>query len=222
MLFRSHLDWLLVTKRIGNVRQMIPDRWSVCMPPNLWLGITVVNQAEADRDIPKLLGLKVSVRFLSMEPLLGPVNLRHLNEDRETNEVDCLHPWTWEQEIDAWRDTDDEWEDQFKDYHGVAVSDASGPMHASVDWVIVGGESGPGARPCNVERIRDVVKQCAAAKVPCFVKQLGANPHTFCESTSEVTVDLRLRQLRLKHPKGGDPAEWPEDLRVRQFPEVVR
>ena len=71
-----HLDWLLVTKRIGNVRQMIPDRWSVCMPPNLWLGITVVNQAEADRDIPKLLGLKVSVRFLSMEPLLGPVDLR--------------------------------------------------------------------------------------------------------------------------------------------------
>lgn len=52
---------------------MIPDRWSVCMPPNLGLGITVVNQAEADRDIPKLLGLKVSVRFLSMEPLLGPV-----------------------------------------------------------------------------------------------------------------------------------------------------
>ena len=168
-----HLDWLLVTKRIGNVRQMIPDRWSVCMPPNLWLGITVVNQAEADRDIPKLLGLKVSVRFLSMEPLLGPVNLRHLNEDRETNEVDCLHPWTWEQEIDAWRDTDDEWEDQFKDYHGVAVSDASGPMHPSVDWVIVGGESGPKARPMHPQWVRDIRDQCEAAGVPMMLKQWG-------------------------------------------------
>ena len=71
------------------------------------------------------------------------------------------------------------------------------------------GESGPGARPCNVGWIRDVVKQCQRVGVPCFVKQLGSNPFF-------PTTNLNL----LKHPKGGDPSEWPEDLRVRQFQQV--
>lgn len=179
-----NLDWLLVTKRIGNVERMVMDALRTMFVrtnqepttwpwANVWLGITVVNQAEADRDIPKLLATPAAVRFLSAEPLLGPVNLRHLNEDRETNEVDCLHPWTWEQEIEQWRDTDDEWEEQFEDHYGVAVSDASGPMHASVDWVIVGGESGPGARPMHPQWARDLRDQCAEAGVPFLFKQHG-------------------------------------------------
>lgn len=64
-----HLDWLLLTKRIGNVRRMLP-----APPPNVWLGISVINQEEADRDIPKLLGIPAAVRFLSCEPLLGPID----------------------------------------------------------------------------------------------------------------------------------------------------
>lgn len=68
-----HLDWLLLTKRIGNAEKMMNwDFWH----PNIWLGATVVNQEEADRDIPKLLRVPVRVRWLSMEPLLGPVSLR--------------------------------------------------------------------------------------------------------------------------------------------------
>ena len=85
-----------------------------------------------------------------------------------------------------------------------------------VDQVIVGGESGPGARPCNVQWIRDVIRQCRDAGVPAFVKQLGARGHNL-----DARRPRDQKGLRLKHPKGGDPAEWPEDLRVREFPHVA-
>lgn len=70
------LTWMLLTKRIGRWAGSVPDRWLDQFPPNVWLGITVVNQEEADRDIPKLLKVPARVRWLSMEPLLGPVDLR--------------------------------------------------------------------------------------------------------------------------------------------------
>jgi hypothetical protein len=71
-----HLDWLLLTKRIGNVGNMLPVPFDFdSLYPNVWLGITVCNQAEADRDIPRLLTESAAKRFLSMEPLLGPVDL---------------------------------------------------------------------------------------------------------------------------------------------------
>lgn len=70
-----NLDWLLLTKRIGNVERMVP--WSgEGWPGHVWLGATIVNQAEADRDIPKLLRIPAAMRFLSMEPLLGSVRFR--------------------------------------------------------------------------------------------------------------------------------------------------
>jgi protein gp37 len=79
-----YLDWLLLTKRIGNVGRMLPEP-----PRNVWLGISVVNQEEADRDIPKLKQIPAAVRFLSLEPLLGPIELpnmlagfpRHITRD---------------------------------------------------------------------------------------------------------------------------------------------
>ena len=80
-----------------------------------------------------------------------------------------------------------------------------------VDWVIVGGESGHKARPCNVEWIRSIVKQCAEASVNCFVKQMGRKPIL----PDGTTVWLCDRA-------GADPAEWPADLRVQQFPHVPR
>jgi len=79
----QNLDWLLLTKRIGNVSRMLEDAGSVepmllggGMPGNVWLGATVVTQEEADRDIPKLLNTPARIRFLSIEPILGPVDLR--------------------------------------------------------------------------------------------------------------------------------------------------
>jgi len=68
------LDWLMLTKRIGNVSDMLPADWGSAYT-NVWLGISVVNQAEADRDIPKLLAVPAARRWLSLEPLLGPVTL---------------------------------------------------------------------------------------------------------------------------------------------------
>ncbi len=68
------LDWLLVTKRIGNVARMLGDHPTVPLLPNIWLGITVCDQAEFDRDFPKLQRVPAAVRFLSVEPMLGPIN----------------------------------------------------------------------------------------------------------------------------------------------------
>jgi protein gp37 len=70
-----HLDWLLLTKRIGNAKGMLPADFNAANYPNVWLGISVVNQEEADRDIKKLLLIPARLRWLSMEPLLGPVDL---------------------------------------------------------------------------------------------------------------------------------------------------
>lgn len=96
-------------------------------------------------------------------------------------------------------------------------------------------------RPCNVEWIRSIVQQCKAAGTACFVKQLGSreycsipNPEPPPTKTEELNFQrsgfcrtqltdgsvLWQKLLNLKHPKGGDPSEWPEDLRVRQFPSV--
>lgn len=93
---------------------------------------------------------------------------------------------------------------------------ASGPP---LDWIIVGGESGPGARPFDLAWARSTIEQCRAAGVPCFVKQLGARPRAF--GSSEVTErDLQdaLALDAMRDRKGGDMDEWPPDLRVREEP----
>jgi len=85
-----------------------------------------------------------------------------------------------------------------------------------LDWVIGGGESGPGARPCETAWLLSLVSQCRSAAVAPYVKQLGSNPrHDFDGTGMSVSIVLN-------HPKGGDPAEWPAPLRVQEFPEVAR
>ena len=82
-----------------------------------------------------------------------------------------------------------------------------GPVDLTgIDWIIIGGESGPGTRKCDLEWVRSLVVQAKALGVSCFVKQLGVKP-----------VDRGVRR-KLKHRKGGDPEEWAADLRVREFP----
>lgn len=88
---------------------------------------------------------------------------------------------------------------------------------AQLDWLIIGGESGPSARPCNVEWIRSLVRQGQAAGVATFVKQLGANPIGVTEPFGE---DREQSEVVLRDKKGADPAEWPADLRIQQWPEV--
>lgn len=137
-----NLDWLLLTKRIGNARSMSQIAMGAIgvvhkpLPANVWLGATITSQAEADRDIPKLLAVPARLHFLSMEPLLGPVDLN-------------------------------------------SVLVANGIMRNMVpavqrlDWVIVGGESGAGARPMHPDWARSLRGQCAAAGVPFLFKQWG-------------------------------------------------
>lgn len=85
-----------------------------------------------------------------------------------------------------------------------------------IHWVIAGGESGPGARPCSIAWIRSIVEQCQAAGVACFVKQVGRKPFDWA-SIGDAGVGIK----RTQDPKGGDPDEWPADLRVREFPNPV-
>ena len=90
-----------------------------------------------------------------------------------------------------------------------------------VDWVIVGGESGRKARPCNVAWVRKVVEDCAAADVQCFVKQLGSNPVEAGDRHDPwlaIESDDGTRQIVLRDSKGGNWSEWPDRLRVREFP----
>lgn len=91
-----HVDKLVLTKRVGNVRGMVPPAWMKPggWPAHVWLGITVVNQVEALRDIPKLLHVPASVRFLSVEPMLGPIDLGYLDP--------CDHPRRSHEDVGCW------------------------------------------------------------------------------------------------------------------------
>ena len=90
------------------------------------------------------------------------------------------------------------------------------PRHGTkLDWIIVGGESGPGARPFDVEWARNTIAQCKAAGVACFVKQLGSDPFRIIQPIGGAPVKVGLH---IGGSKGGNWDEWPLDLRVRQFP----
>jgi protein gp37 len=186
------------------------DKWPL---PNVWLGTSCEDQAAADERIPHLLRCPAAVRFLSCEPLLGGIDLT---------------PQLLMQMAGGIRRVG----------RGQMPHEAPLVRHPSIDWVIAGGESGPGARPCNVDWIRDTVAQCAASGVPCFVKQLGANIANFdgaCPTCGHndwgafdhVPGELLVANCnvcgrdarRLRDAKGNDPSEWPEDLRVRQWPD---
>jgi hypothetical protein len=186
---------IIASLRLGPARKNDDRVWP---PSNVWLGASVEDQPRADERIPELLRVPAAVRFLSIEPMLGPVKL---DDPIVTNHIQIGEQWSrydW-----AFPLTGRGWD---------AQGDEIGrrPEFVSVDWVIVGGESGPKARPCHVEWIRSIVEQCKAAGVPCFVKQLGARPV------------LDGKPLDLQDSKGGEPEKWPEDLRVREMPEVQR
>jgi protein gp37 len=175
--------------------------------PNVWLGVSVENQACANYRIPLLLQTPAAVRFLSCEPLLGPLNL------------DKVGRGPWYSPLEGWA----------LDESGLA---AESPC-AMIDWVIVGGESGAKARPCNVEWIEEIVRICRDTFVPCFVKQLGAVPMESEQTwrARELTRVLSVKNRKrvpegfvgwsMADKKGGDPLEWPLDLRVREFPHAI-
>lgn len=189
-----NLDWLLLTKRIGNAASMLvgpgmPGR----MPSHARLGITICNQTEADRDIPKLLATPARVRFLSIEPMLGPVDLTAIR-------VPLAGESYTEGNVLAHKD-----------------SLNLGASRAAIDWVIVGGESGPHARDFDLAWPRSIVAQCKAAGVPVHVKQMGARP-VWSSDPDDGSEPPYLGRITYIDKSGGDPREWPADLRVQEFP----
>lgn len=111
---------------------------------------------------------------------------------------------------------------------GLSVEPMLGPIRfrtpadlLGIHWVIFGGESGPRARTCNVDWIRDGVRQCKAAGVAAYVKQLGSKPRWNPDPNVISTHEDRVCAFEMKHP-GADPAEWPEDLRVQQWPNTTQ
>ncbi len=162
-----NLDWLLLTKRIGNVKKMVPARWLEEWPANAWLGISVVNQEEADRDIPKLLAVPARVRFLSCEPLLGPLDLEFLHSNPR-QPGDLMNALTGARGQDG------------------CTYYKTEPVQ-KLDWVIVGGESGPGARPMHPAWARSLRDQCKAHGVAFFMKQMTKK--------APIPADLMVREF---------------------------
>lgn len=162
-------DALEHIRRAGSLGAMNPLRltgtqWAIAADPtgvelplpNIWLGVSAENQQWAGIRVPALLDTPAAVRFVSAEPLLGPVDLH------------------------------------------------TALLTGGIGWVIAGGESGPGARPCDLGWLRSLRDQCADTNVPFFCKQLGT----------------RLGRRFGAGPKGGNWDAWPEDLRIREFPPV--
>lgn len=172
-----NLDWLLLTKRIENVSGMVP--WGPQWPPSVWLGTSVESQRWAEERIPDLVTSAARVKFVSVEPLLEPVDLSYWLRVEWAETAEC-----WGQEMLA----------------------AAAGRRPELNWVIVGGESGHGARRMDPEWARTLRDQCGAAWVPFLFKQTGT---------------VLAREWGLKEAKGEDMAEWPADLQVRQWPDPL-
>lgn len=166
--------------------------------PNVHLGVSVEDQATADERIPLLLDTPAALRFVSYEPALAGVDFRRLG--RGGAAIDALGG----------------------DVTHVKSGDIYSCTPSVLDWIIVGGESGPNARPFDLAWARQTVAQCRAAGVPCFVKQLGAKPVDDVKGGPIGSTNAAIwRNVQLRKRKGDDPSEWSEDLRVQEFPEAV-
>jgi protein gp37 len=181
--------------------------------PNVWLGVSVEDQKRADERIPYLRQTPAAIRFLSCEPLLEPIDIsRHL--------------WP----------VHDRWPATYRSSEEARAAGATVTRHRQalvsadarfIDWIIVGGESGGRARPCDPAWLRALVTQGQEAGAAVFVKQLGSLPVEGLDVTGNFRTDPKTgnrqiemtgRLVPLRHKKGGDMHEWPEDLRVQDFP----
>jgi protein gp37 len=165
-----------LARRRDDARATLDDYGPDRPPPGIWLGASVEDQARADERIPALLDTPAAVRWISAEPLLGPVDLRSIKAPREPDEpADNLNiDWRF----DALEIGDYYW---FDGQNGQPGDCSDGPYRdGRIDWVVAGGESGQGARPMHPEWARDLRDQCARATlhgddapVPFLFKQWG-------------------------------------------------
>jgi protein gp37 len=171
----------ILTKRHARMRSLLSRGDLAGWPlPHVWLGVSVEDQKRAELRIPALIQTPAAVRFLSCEPLLGPVDLSPWLGSRHQCPGELMPPGS----VPARART---------------VDCCTNP---ALDWVIIGGESGPGARPMHPDWARALLDQCQAAGVAVFVKQLGS---------------VWARHHRTD-PKGAGWSRWPQVLRVRDYP----
>lgn len=188
-----------VVRAIGRL-----DQFSSAWPlPNVWLGVSVENQHFANERIPLLLRTPAAVRFISAEPLLGPVCLTDVKETMLPKMEGDNHI-----HIDA--------------------TERVVPSH--IDWVICGGESGTDARAMQLSWARSLRDQCKSAGVAFFMKQLGSRPEShqkepfpfaelFKDSRGQESAGVWALRDRGHH---GNIDEFPEDLRIREYPRETR
>lgn len=192
------LDWLMLTKRHDRIAESLPQDWGSGWP-SVWLGVTAENQEWADRRIPALLKIPAVVRWLSIEPLLGPVTLgvdMLSTAPRGLVACDSCGGWGYGEtgSVSA-------------DGHPYEVEcRACSGSGLGVQWAIVGGESGAHARVMRELWVSDLLRECRTAEVAFHFKQTG---------------DVLARALGLKDRSGKDAAEWPEWVRVQEFPAAV-
>lgn len=171
----SMLTFQILTKHAQRMNDYLNWRWGDGRIPcrHIWIGVSVENQAMADKRIPLLLDTPARTRFVSYEPALEALDL--LNADGD----------------------------------GVR-----GGLRGGLHWMIIGGESGSSARPFNVDWARKAISDCRLGGIAPFVKQIGSRP----VATDGAGKSIGTWPLAIKHSKGGDISEWPEDLRVREYP----
>lgn len=210
--FAAHPErvFQVLTKRPERALELLGGR-----PPlaNVWLGVSIENaryawRADVLREIP------AAVRFVSAEPLLGSLLDGHPPQARGR-----IGSADWGSYVAGAGPFDPAatCRNCGRDWGGHAGNGCFRPERSpldldAIDWLIVGGESGPGARPFRLEHARELIDACfraGAGRPAIFVKQLGRDP-----------VDGGTR-LELRDAKGGDQDEWPPDLRIREFPRTA-
>jgi protein gp37 len=229
------LDWLILTKRPEFARDLFAawDRadtefngaefkmWPLL---NVWLGVSIETarqtyRADVLREIP------AAVRFISAEPLLGSLYDGRRDDEEGSAQAEAVHPSAAEAHPgDSELRSLDRAGSPSVPSPGRAAGlarRASGraPLDLTgIDWLIIGGESGPGARKFHLEHARELTWAAmheSAGRTAVFVKQLGSKP----VFDDDLTIGVyKEKPLRLSDGKGGDMDEWPLDLRVREWP----
>jgi protein gp37 len=181
--------FLVLTKRPDLRLKFLTRRYSRRKPaPNIWEGTSAGTRKTAGINIPPTLETPAAKIWLSAEPLLEALDLTNLRPADYDLPINVLTPF----------DTD-----------GIKP----------LDWVVIGGESGHKPRPCSVRNVISLIDQCRKAKVPVFVKQLGRRPcMPSCADVNCTHPDCDPGCMKLLDKKGGDISEWPQIVRVREFP----
>jgi protein gp37 len=198
----SNLDHLILTKRPENAARMVPPAWLAgAWPANVWMG-TTFEHPRHDQRLADLDGLPAPRRFVSVEPMIEDV-------------TDALEPYLLSANPHATGLYDDPLASALLNQ---AIREDAAEAERAIGWVIVGGESGGGARPLDLRAVRRLHNVCRRARVPFYMKQFGAWPST---APSPDLLRDRSYVLKLKDRKGETPAEWPADLQVQELPESI-